>query len=104
MPGDPLIVTRVAAYEKALKDRFMLYLSELFFPEVEGARQPIFTQKLDERTEYMKLSETKKNATLAMNGQMEPDFEIQAWIENKDNAQERLIELQRKFEEQRNGQ
>ena len=101
MPNDPLIVTRVQAYEKAMKDRFMLYLSELFFPEVQGARQPIFTEKLDERMEYMKLSETKKNAELAANGQIEPDFEVQAWIENKDNAQERLIELQRKFEEQR---
>ena len=104
MPSDPLIVSRVIAYQKAMEDRFRLYLSELFFPVVDGVRQPIFTEKLDERMEYMKLSETKKNATLAMNGQIEPDFEVQAWIENKDNAQERLIELQRKFEEQRNGQ
>ena len=101
MPNDPMIVTRVQAYEKALKDRYMLYLSELFFPDVGGARQPIFTEQLDERMEYMKLSETKKNAGLAANGQIEPDFEVQAWIENKDNAQERLVELQRKFEEQR---
>lgn len=103
MAGDPLIVSRVAAYEKAMKDRYMLYLSELFFPQVDGARQPIFTQKLDERAEYMKLMETRKNATLAMQGQMEPDFEIQAWIENRDGAQERLIALQRKFEEARDG-
>lgn len=99
--ADPLLISRVAAYEKAMHDRYMLYLSELFFPEVNGARQPIFTEKLDERTEYMKLQETKRNANLAMRGQIEPDFETQAWIQNKDNAQERLIELQRKFEELR---
>ena len=101
---DLLILSRTAAYEKAMHERYMLYLEQLFFPVVNGARQPIFTEENDERMEYMKLSETKRNAQLAAQGQIEPDFEVQAWMENRDGAHERLIELQAKFEEQRNGQ
>ena len=100
--SDPLIISRVRAYEKAMQERYMLYLDQLFFPVVNGARQPIFTEENDERMEYMKLSETKRNAQLAAEGQIEPDFEVQAWMENRDGAHGRLIELQSKFEEQRN--
>lgn len=96
---DPLLIARIRAYDNYLKDRYFLYLSEMFFPEVDGQRQPIFTQALDERTEWMKLSETKKNASMALQGQVEPDFETAAWIQNRDGAHERLVELTAKFGE-----
>lgn len=99
---DPLIVSRVGAYMKAMEDRFRLYIEDLFFPEVDGYRQPIFTEKLDDQTEYLKLQETKRAAELVVAGQMEPNFETDAWLQNKDGAHERLMELQQKFEEQRN--
>ena len=101
MATDPLIITRVRAYEKAIHNRYELYLSQLFFPIVNGYRQPIFTDTIDERTEWMKLRETQRNAMLAANGQIETDFEVQAFMENRDGAHERLAELTRKFEEAR---
>ena len=45
MSDNPTILRRVAAYEVMIKDRYLLYLSEFFFPLDKGKRQPLFTEQ-----------------------------------------------------------
>ena len=97
---DPLIIERAAVYENVMEGRYWLYLKNIFFPEVDGSRQPIFTELLDDREEYLKLRETARAALLVGAGQLEANFETTAYLENRDGAQERLVALQRQFEEQ----
>ena len=100
MSDNPTILRRVGAYETALKERYLLYLSEVFFPLDKGKRQPLFTEQLNDRQQFLMLRETARHAALVEQGQMEPTFQTEAYAANRDGAQERLAELARQFSEE----
>ncbi len=90
------MLRRVVAYGDALDRRFLLYLN-VFFPEVRGKRQPLMTEGLDDRNQFLLLREVARHAQLVAEGQAEPTFQTEAFAENRDGAQERLAELAIKF-------
>lgn len=100
MSDNPTILRRVAAYETMIKGRYLLYLSEFFFPLDKGKRQPLFTEQLNERQQFLMLRETARHAALVEQSQMEATFQTEAFTANRDGAQERLAELARKFSEE----
>ena len=100
MSDNPTILRRVGAYEEALSERYLLYLNEIFFPEDKGKRQPLFTEQLNERQQFLMLRETARHVALIEKGEAEPTFQTKAFMANKDGAQERLTELARQFSEE----
>ena len=96
MNQNDTMLRRVIAYGIELDRRYLLYL-DVMFPEVKGKRQPLMTEGLDDRNQFLLLRETERHAQLVESGQAEPTFQTEAFAENRDNAQQRLAELRIKF-------
>lgn len=85
------MVKRVDLYYDAMVARYLKYLDDVFFPDGE----PLFTEVLDERMEFLKLQEAKSKAEAGMQ-----DPEAAFWNENKDGAQERYMALEEQFRQE----
>ncbi len=96
---DTLLNDRVELYFNELKARYQRYLG-VFFPEVKGQRQPLFTEQISEREQFLKLREVARRSAMVREGQLEPDLETVRFDRNEDGAQERLFELARQFNEE----
>ncbi len=100
MNQNDTMLRRVIAYGSELDKRYLLYLN-VVFPEVNGKRQPLMTEGIDKRNQFLLLREVARHAKLVQEGQAEPTFQTEAFTENRDNAQERLAELAIEFGEKR---
>ncbi len=96
---DTLLNDRVELYFNELVQRFQRYLT-LFFPEVKGQRQPLFTEQISEREQFLKLREVSRRSAMVREGQLPPDEETIRFDRNEDGAQQRLFELARQFNEE----
>lgn len=94
--ADDLLNDRVALYVEVLNDRYQSYL-EMFFPQVAGQRQPLFTERISDREQFLKLREASRRSEMVRNGEIEADLETVRFDRNEDGAQQRLIELTAKF-------
>ena len=92
-----IVEARRRAYLTAFEARYRMYLTELFFPLVDGAHQPLFTHILDEREQYLRLREVRRRLELVEAGQAEPDYETDALKNNLDGAQSRFDILHGKY-------
>lgn len=81
---------RVDLYYEWMVKRYQFWLDHVYFPD----GQPIFTEALDERMEFLKLREARSKAEAGVQ-----DPEAAFWNENKDGAQERYAQLEAKFRE-----
>ena len=90
------MLRRVIAYGAAMDSRYLLHL-EIMFPEVNGRKQPLMTEGIDKRNQFLLLREVARHAELVQAGQAEPTFQTEAFANNEDNAQERLAELALEF-------
>ena len=100
MPSDDVLLNdRVELYSSELKTRYHRYLT-LFFPEMKGRRQPLFTEQISEREQFLKLREVARRSALVREGQLPPDLETVRFDRNEDGAQQRLFELARQFDEE----
>lgn len=97
MTTTTIVTQRRRAYLAAFEARYRMYIAEVFFPEVDGARQPLFTNVIDERQQFLRLREVARRLEAVNAGMMQPDYETQAFAENRDGAQQRYIELEQKF-------
>ena len=88
-----IVEARRRAYLTAFEARYRMYLTELFFPLVDGARTPLFQHVLDERTIYLRLREVRRRLELVQAGEAEPDYETSALAENRDGAQDEFDRL-----------
>ncbi len=96
---DILLNDRVEMYFNELVQRYHRYLG-VFFPEVKGQRQPLFTEQISEREQFLKLREVARRSAMAREGQILPDEETVRFDRNEDGAQQRLFELARQFDEE----
>lgn len=87
-----LTAEKVDAFYEAIRERYIMYLEQVFFPEEDGVRRPLFDVDMTERDEFLRLQEAQR---LALAGDNSPD--AQAWREDRDGAQERFRELATKF-------
>lgn len=99
MADDVLLNDRVAMYADELKKRYAGYLNVLF-PEMKGQRQPLFTEQISEREQFLKLREVARRSTLVREGQLPPDEETARFDANEGGAKQRLLELARRFSEE----
>ena len=99
LSADALLNDRIEEYVVVMSERYREYL-EMYFPEVDGERQPIFTEQIDEREELLRLREARHKAELVAQGQMEPDLDAMLYARNADGAQQRLVELAMRFNEE----
>ncbi len=97
MTSTTIVEARRRAYLAAFESRYRMYLTELFFPMVDGAHQPLFTHLLDERAQYVRLREVRRRLELVQAGQAQHDYETKALADNKDGAQQRFDELHAKY-------
>ena len=88
-----IVESRRSAYFGAFERRYRMYLTQLFFPIVDGSHQPLFTHILDEKAQYLRLREVRRRLELVKAGQAEPDFETDALDQNLDGAQDRYDTL-----------
>lgn len=96
---DILLNDRVMMYHNELKKRYVGYLNVLF-PEMKGQRQPLFTEQISEREQFLKLREVSRRSALVREGQLPPDEETIRFDANEAGAQQRLFELARQFSEE----
>ncbi len=96
---DTLLNDRVDLYFNELVQRYHRYLG-VFFPEVKGERQPLFTEQISEREQFLKLREVSRRSAMVREGQLPPDLETVRFDRNEDGAQQRLFELARQFGEE----
>ena len=97
MTSTTVVEARRRAYLAAFERRYRMYLTELFFPMVDGAHQPLFTHILDEQQQYLRLREVRRRLELVEAGQGDPDFETEALKTNRDGAMERYDLLHGKY-------
>ena len=96
---DVLLTDWVELYSSELKTRYRRWLG-VFFPEMKGRRQPLFTEQISEREQFLKLREVARRSALVREGQLPPDLETVRFDRNEDGAQQRLFELARQFDEE----
>ena len=96
---DILLNDRVTMYFNELNKRYAGYLNVLF-PEEKGQRQPLFTEQISDREQFLKLREVSRRSALVREGQLPPDEETVRFDANEGGAQQRLLQLARQFSEE----
>ncbi len=67
---------------------------------MKGERQPLFTEQINEREQFLKLREVARRSAMVRDGEVPPDEETIRFDTNEDGAQQRLFELARQFNEE----
>lgn len=97
MTTTTIVEARRRAYLAAFERRYRMYLTELFFPVVDGVHQPLFQHVLNERQVYLRLREVRRRLELVQAGEAQHDYETAALAANKDGAMDVFDRLHGKY-------